>query len=69
MFCVPRGSGSPNMYAFCQHRGLKDAKSTAMEVMQGTGQNDQNASRHVDTSASELHMGNSPANVSSFHCS
>jgi hypothetical protein len=59
---------SSNIYALCQCRGVKDAKSTAMEVMQGTEQSDQNASRLEDRSVPELQMGSLPANVSSLHC-
>jgi hypothetical protein len=39
-----------------------------MEVMQGTEQSDQNASRLEDRSVPELQMGSLPANVSSLHC-
>jgi hypothetical protein len=57
-----------NIYALCQCRGIKDAKLTAMEVMQGTGQSDQNASRLEDTNVPDPQMDNLPANVSSLHC-
>ncbi|TVU36196.1 hypothetical protein EJB05_18118 [Eragrostis curvula] len=43
-------------------RGVKDARSTAMESMQESGKNDQNASRLENPCVSELQMGNLPAN-------
>ncbi|XP_062207753.1 chromatin assembly factor 1 subunit FSM-like [Phragmites australis] len=43
-------------------RGVKDARSTGKELIQGTEKNDQNICRLEDVSVSELRMGNLPAN-------
>jgi hypothetical protein len=43
---------------------VRDAGSTAKELMQEAEKNDQNVSRLDDASVSELQNGNLPANVS-----
>ena len=48
---------------------MRDAASTAKELMKEAEKNDQNVNRLDDASVSELQNGNLPANVSTWlHC-